>query len=122
MDNGHLEGTQDQFVTYPSVDSLGNNVHVSCYGCIRKYPQRYDPVFVSAIDLKSDSVASLVFMTRNGDYDINIDVVNILSFLDKWYAEYFMDVSFTLHIREFYALKSQIHNPGTPIYMDALSC
>ena len=38
-----------------------------------------------------------------------------------WYTEDSMDSSSIFHMRESYVLKSQSHNPHTPIYMEALS-
>ena len=49
MENVRPEDTEDQSVTYPSVEALGRNVHVRRYERIRNYPQRYDPGFGSAI-------------------------------------------------------------------------
>ena len=39
----------------------------------------------------------------------------------KWDAKNCMDTSLTFHMREYYVLKSQIHDPNTPKYMEALS-
>ena len=60
-------------------------------------------------------------MICNMDYDSNLDTYKILSLLDQWYAEDYIDVPSTLHIRESYALKYQSQEHDTPMYMDALS-
>ena len=39
----------------------------------------------------------------------------------EWDAEDCMDVPSKFHMRESYILKTQSHDPGTPIYMEALS-
>ena len=57
----------------------------------RKYPQKYDPGFGAAREWKSYAVSSLVYMIKDGDYDRNIDIENILSLLDDWYAEDFIN-------------------------------
>ena len=55
----------------------------------------------------------------NQDGDINSDVYTnyILSLLDEWDAEDFMDTSSSFYIIESYVLKSQSHNPDTTTYM-----
>ena len=40
MDNVHPEGTEDQYVTYPSGEDLGRNVHVRRSKRIRNSPHR----------------------------------------------------------------------------------
>ena len=57
-------------------------------------------------ECKSGTVASLVYMIRDRDDDINVDTYKILLLLADWDAEYFMDAPSTLHIRGSYALKS----------------
>ena len=39
--------------------------------------------------------------------------------LDEWDAEYCMDSPSTFHMRKYYVLKSQGHNPDTPTYIEA---
>ena len=39
----------------------------------------------------------------------------------EWDAEDCMDTPSTFHMRKSYVLKSQIHNPDNPNYMEALS-
>ena len=45
MDNVRLEGIEDQYVLFTSVENLGRNVYVSCSKRIRKFPQQYDTGF-----------------------------------------------------------------------------
>ena len=52
-------------------------------------------------------------MIHNRDYDSNIDTDDILSLLAEWDSEDCMDTPSTFHIREFYVLKYQSHNPDT---------
>ena len=49
-------------------------------------------------------------MIQDRDYDSNVDTDDILSLQAEWDAE-----------REYYAIKTQSHDPDTPIYMEALS-
>ena len=49
-------------------------------------------------------------MIQDRDHDSNIDTDNILSLQAEWDAE-----------RESYAIKTQIHDPDTPMYMEELS-
>ena len=44
-------GTEEQYVTSPSGESLGSNIHMRRSKRIRKSPQRYDPVFGVAREL-----------------------------------------------------------------------
>ena len=60
-------------------------------------------------------------MIQDGDLDSNVDTDDILSLLYEWDAEYCMDTPSTFHMREYYVLKTQSHDPGTPMYMEALS-
>ena len=53
--------------------------------------------------------------------DSNVDTDGILYLLAEWDAEDCMDTPSTFHMREYYALKTQGHDPGTPTYMQALS-
>ena len=78
MDNERHEGTEDQSVTSPSGEALGRNVHVRRSKCIRKYPQRYDPVFGSAEEWNNDTVASFIYMIQDGDLNRNVDTYKIL--------------------------------------------
>ena len=39
----------------------------------------------------------------------------------EWHAEDYMDTPSTFHIRKYYVLKSQTHDPDTTKYMEALS-
>ena len=49
-------------------------------------------------------------MIQDRDYDSNVYTDDILSLQAEWDAE-----------RESYAIKTQSHDPDTPIYMEALS-
>ena len=60
MDNVCPEGTEDQYVTYPSGESLGRNVNVRRSERRRISPQRYNPVFGTARYWNDDAVASIV--------------------------------------------------------------
>ena len=59
-------------------------------------------------------------MIQGRDLNINVDTYDILSLLDDWDAEYCMDTPSTFHMREYYVIMSQINNPDTPTYMEAL--
>ena len=73
-------------------------------------PQRFNPEFGATTEWKSNAVANIVYMIQDRDYDSNVDTDDILSLLAEWDAE-----------REYYAIKTQSHDPDTPIYMEALS-
>ena len=88
---------------------------------IRNYPQRYNPGFGAAREWKNDDVASIVYMIQDRDFDSNVDTDDILSLLADWDAEDCMDTLSTFHMRELYVLNTQIHDPYTPTYMEALS-
>ena len=42
--------------------------------------------------------------------------------MDDWDKEGFMNAPSTLHMRKYYYLKYQSHDPDTPTYMYELSC
>ena len=88
---------------------------------IRNSPQRYNPGIGAARVWKNDDVASIVYMIQDRDFDRNVDTDGILSLLDEWDAEDCMDTPSTFHMREFYNIKTQNHDPYTPTYMEALS-
>ena len=67
-----------QPITSPSGGYLVSNVHVGSSKRIRKSPQRYDPGFGTARECNSDDIAILVYMIRDGGYDINVDRDDIL--------------------------------------------
>ena len=73
-------------------------------------PQRFNPKFRAATEWKSNAVANIVYMIQDRYYDSNVDTYDILSLQAEWDAE-----------RESYAIKTQSHDPDTPIYMEALS-
>ena len=58
---------------------------------------------------------------RRPRYHSNIDTYEILSLLSECNAEDCMDAPSRFNMREFYVLKSQIHDPDSPTYMEALS-
>ena len=80
------EGTEDQYVTSPSGEALGRNVHMRRSERIRNSPQQYNPVFGAAREWKNYDVASIVYMIQDRDLDSNVDMDDILSLLAKWDA------------------------------------
>ena len=48
------------------------------------------------------------------DYDSNVDTYEILSLMDECYEEYVMDTPSMFHMRKYYVLRSQSHDPDTP--------
>ena len=60
-------------------------------------------------------------MIQDRDINSNVDTYYILSLLAEWDAEDCMDTPSTFHMRKYYALKTQSHDPDTPTYMEALS-
>ena len=121
MDNLFPDGNENQYVTSPSGESLGRNVNVRCSERIRNSPHRYKPGFGAAREWKNDVVESIVYTIQDGDFDINVDTDDILSLLAEWDAEDCMDTPSTFHMREYYSLKTQSHDPDTPTYVEALS-
>ena len=78
MDNVCPEGTKDQYVTSPSGEALGRNVHVRSSKCIRKSPQRYNLGLGDAREWNNDDDASIVYMIQDGDINSNVDTYDIL--------------------------------------------
>ena len=64
----------------------------------------------AATEWKNNAVANIVYMIQDRDYDSNVDTDDILSLQAEWDAE-----------KESYAIKTQSHDPDTPMYMEALS-
>ena len=60
-------------------------------------------------------------MIQDRDLNSNVDTDDILSLLADWDAEDCMDTPSPFHIREYYALKTQSHDPDTPTYIEELS-
>ena len=60
-------------------------------------------------------------MIQDRGFDSNVDTDDILSLLAEWDAEDCMDTPSTFHMRKSYALKTQIHDPDNPTYMEGLS-
>ena len=114
MENVCPEGTEDQYVTSPSGEALGRNVDVRRSECIRNSPQRYNPLFGSAREWKNYAVASIVYIIQDRDLNINVDMDDILLVLSEWDAEGCMDMPSTFHMKESYAIKTQLHDPDTP--------
>ena len=75
------EGTEYQYVTSPSGESLGRNGNVRRSKRVRNSPQRYNPVFGAARNWKNDAVASIVCMIQDRDLNSNVDTYDILSLL-----------------------------------------
>ena len=99
MDNVRPEATEYQFVTSTCGESLRRNVHVRRSKRIRKYPQRYNPGFWAAREWNNDTVASIVYMTQDGDLNRNVYTDDILSLLAEWDAEDCMNTLSTFHMR-----------------------
>ena len=100
---------------------MERNVHRRRSEFIRKYIQRHEPVFGAAKAWNNNAVASIVYMIQHGYIDCNIDTDDIISLLYELDAEDYMYGPSTFHMREYYDLKAQIHDPDTPTYMEALS-
>ena len=60
-------------------------------------------------------------MIQYGYPNINVDKDEILSLLAEWDAYYCMYAPSTFHMREYYVLESQSHDPDTTMYTEALS-
>ena len=60
-------------------------------------------------------------MIQDRDINSNVDTDYILLLLDEWDVEDCMDTPSAFHMRESYVLRTQIHDPDTPTYMEALS-
>ena len=88
---------------------------------IRNSPHQYNPGFGAAREWKNDAVASIVYMIQDRDINSNVDTDDILLLLAERYAEYCIGTPSMFHMRESYALKTQIHDPDTLKYMEALS-
>ena len=121
MDNVRPEGNEDQSVTSPYGEALGKNVHMRRSKRIINSPHRYKPGFGDAREWNNDAVASIVYMIQDRDLNSNVDTDDILSLLAGWDTEDSMDTTSAFHTREYYALKTQSHDPDTPTYMEALS-
>ena len=92
-----------------------------CSERIRNSPQRYKPGFGADREWKNDAIASIICMIQDRSINSNVDKDDILLLLAEWDAEDFMDTPSKFHIRESYALKTQIYDPDAPTYMEALS-
>ena len=99
MENVCPEGTEDQYVTSPSGEALGRNIHVRRYERIRNSPQQYNPGFGAAREWKNYDVASIVYMIQDRDLNINVDTDDIILLLSEWDAEDCMDTPSTFHMR-----------------------
>ena len=97
------------------------DVYVRYSQRIRKSPQWFDPFWGATRQWNSDVVSSLFYMIRNGSYSTNVVTDNILLLLVEWDVEDCMDSPSTLHMREYYVLRSQSCDPDTPTYMQALA-
>ena len=56
-------------------------------------------------------------MIQDGNLNRNVYPYYILLLLAEWDAEYSMDKLSTFHMREYYVIKYQSHNPDTPTYV-----
>ena len=121
MENVCPDGNGNQYVISPSGEYLGKNVNVRHSERIRNSLQQYNPVFGAAREWKIDAVASIVYMIPDSDFYSNVDTNNILLLLAEWDAEDCMYTPSTFHMRKYYALKTQSHDPDNPTYMEALS-
>ena len=99
MDNVCPEGTEYQYITSPSGEALGRNVHVRRSERIINSPQRYNPGFEAAIEFNNDDVTSIVYMIQERGLNRNVDTDDILSLLAEWDAEDFMNTPSTFHTR-----------------------
>ena len=57
------------------------------YNRIRKYPQKFDPVYGATRSFNSDDIASLLYIIHYGNYDRNTDMDKILYLLAGWDVE-----------------------------------
>ena len=69
----------------------------------------------------NEAVASILYMIQDGDININVDTDEILLLLADWYSQDCMGMTSTFHMREYYVIKYQSHDPDTPTYMEGLS-
>ena len=120
MENVRPRGTEDQSIKSPSGESLGINSRVRLSKSIRKYPQQYDTGFVAAREWNNYDVASISYMIQDSYLNSNVDVDGIILLLVDRDAEDYTDASSRFYTREYYVLKSQIHDPDTPTYIKAL--
>ena len=73
MDNVCSYGNENQYVTSPSGEAMGRNVHVRNSERIRNSPQWYNPGFGAAREWKNDAVASIVYMIQVRDLHSTVD-------------------------------------------------
>ena len=78
MYNVRPEGNEDQFVTSPSGEALGKNIHTRRSKRIIKSPQWYNPVCGDTRYWKNGAVESIVYMIQDGYFNINVDTDEIL--------------------------------------------
>ena len=60
-------------------------------------------------------------MIQYWDFNSNVDMDDIISLLAEWDEANYMDTPSAFHMRKYYVLKYQSHNPYTETYMEALS-
>ena len=60
-------------------------------------------------------------MIQYGDLNRNVNTDEILLLLAELCAEYFIQTPSMFHMREYYVLKSQSHDPDTKMYKEVLS-
>ena len=81
MGNLCPEGNENQYVTSPSGEALGRNLHVRRSKRTRKYPHLYDPIFGAAKEWKNDAFAGIVYMIQDGYLNSNVYKNDILLLL-----------------------------------------
>ena len=78
MYNVRPEVIEDQFVTSPSGEALGKNIHMRRPKRIIKSPQWYNPVCGDTRDWNNGAVKSILYMIQDGYFNINVDTDEIL--------------------------------------------
>ena len=78
MENVRPGGTEDQYVTYPSVENWEGNVHVRRSKRIINSSQRYHLGFGAAKEWKNDAIVSILYMIQGRYLNRNVDMDNIL--------------------------------------------
>ena len=109
MENLRPEGIEYEYVTSPSEEDLVRNVYVRLSNPIRKSPQRYDPGFGAGKEWNIDAFSRSLYIICDGYCNINVDKDKVLPLLTE------LDAPSTIHMREYYSLKYQSHDPDTPM-------
>ena len=69
----------------------------------------------AAREWKIDNVSIIVYMIQYGYLNRNIDIDEIVSLLTEWEVEDFVYAPSKFHVRKYFDLKSQIHDPDNPV-------